>query len=103
VAQWDVYPNPSERARGELPFVVDVQSDLLAGLRTRLVVPLAAEVTAALPPRMCPRLDIGARRLQLLPQEAGAVPANSLRRPVVSLRVQQHQIVDALDAVISGV
>ena len=103
MAQWDVYQNPSERARGELPFVVDVQSDLLAGLRTRLVVPLAAEMTPKLPPRMCPRLDVGARRLQLLPQEAGAVPAHSLRSPVVSLRVEQHRIVDALDAVISGV
>ena len=41
VAQYDIYPNPSARSRDEIPYVVDVQSDLLAELRTRLVMPLS--------------------------------------------------------------
>lgn len=39
--QYDVYPNPSPRMRDIYPFVVDVQSDLLKALATRMVVPLA--------------------------------------------------------------
>jgi toxin CcdB len=105
VAQWDVYANPSPRSRDELPYLIDVQSELLRGLGTRLVVPLSrqAQVPAGLPRRMTPLFDIGPDTLRLVPQEAGAIDALSLRRPVTSLRDQSHRIIDALDAVISGV
>lgn len=104
MAQWDVYANPSPRARAELPFLVDIQSDLLAALTTRLVVPCAPAETAAggLPPRMSPAFEIDGRAVVLLPQEAGPVPASALRCQVGSLREQSHRIVDALDAVVSG-
>lgn len=38
VAQFDVYLNPSPRSREEIPFVVDIQSDLLADLNARLAI-----------------------------------------------------------------
>jgi hypothetical protein len=38
-----------------------------------------------------------------LPQEAGPIDARLLKRRVVSLRTHAHDIVDALDAVVSGV
>ena len=105
MAQWDVYANPSPRSRQELPYLIDVQSDLLAELGTRLVVPLSrqAQTPAGLPRRMTPLFDIDNETLRLVPQEAGAIDATVLRRPVASLRAQSHRIVDALDAVISGV
>ena len=37
--QYDVYPNPSPRLREVYPYVVDVQSDLLKALATRMVIP----------------------------------------------------------------
>jgi toxin CcdB len=105
MAQWDVYANPSPRARAELPFLVDVQSDLLAALTTRLVIPCAPAEGAAggLPPRMSPAFEIDGVSVVLLPQEAGPVPVSALRRPLTSLREQSHRIVDALDAVVSGI
>ena len=56
MAQWDVYPNPSVRLRDEMPFLVDLQSDLLSGLDTRFVAPLArTRLTASgLPRRLSP-------------------------------------------------
>ena len=39
--QFDIYENPSPRMRDVYPFVVDVQSNLLSALATRMVVPLA--------------------------------------------------------------
>ena len=50
--QFDVYDNPSPRMREHYPFVVDIQSDLLGSLATRMVVPLAVTALAAarLPP-----------------------------------------------------
>ena len=105
VAQWDVYANPIAASRVEVPYLVDAQSELLHGVPTRFVVPLAdpQRRMAGLPPRLVPNFDVMGRSLQLIPQEAGAVPASLLGKPVANLREQAHRIVDALDTVISGV
>jgi toxin CcdB len=105
MAQWDVYRNPSARSRDEIPYLVDLQSDLLSGLATRLVAPLARTRVAAakLPRTLCPTFEIEETALVLLPQEAGAVDARLLRRRVTSLRAHAHEIVGAMDAVIGGV
>lgn len=105
VAQWDVYENPSARARLEIPYLVDVQSALLAGLRTRLVVPLVdqRETGPMLPPRLIPSFEIGGRALRLVPHEAGVIDAKALRKVVANVRGERHLITDALDTVISGV
>lgn len=105
MAQWDVYPNPSTRLRDEIPFLVDLQSDLLSGLDTRFVAPLARTriAGAALPRRLCPAFVIDGASVVLLPQEAGPIDARLLKRRVVSLRTHAHDIVGALDAVVSGI
>ena len=105
MAQWDVYENPSARARGDVPYLIDAQSGLLRGLRTRFVVPLAVQGEAApgLPKRLIPAFEIAGRSLRLVPHEAGVIEASLLRKPVDSLRDRCHLITDALDAVISGV
>ncbi|MCL4695498.1 MAG: CcdB family protein [Burkholderiaceae bacterium] len=104
MAQWDVYENPSPRSRDELPYFVEVQSNLLARLPTRFVVPWAPRTAEqGLPKRMSPQFDIAGRKLLLVPQEAGPIEARNLRRPVATLRAQSHLIVDALDSVVSGV
>jgi toxin CcdB len=40
MAQFTVYRNKSARSKAVFPFLVDVQSDLLEDLQTRVVVPL---------------------------------------------------------------
>jgi toxin CcdB len=105
VAQYDVFPNPSPRSREWVPYVVDVQSDLLSALRTRLVMPLtrvAVDIDSA-PRRLAPLFIIQGERLALQPQTAAGVDSRLLRKPVASLAAQAGEIRDALDAVISGV
>jgi toxin CcdB len=105
MAQWDVHPNPSQRARDRVPYVVVVQSGLLASLATRLVVPLArgSADKAGLPGRLAQQFDVADETLTLKPHEAGVLMARSLGKAIGSLRSDSHRIVDALDAVISGV
>ena len=105
MAQWDVYVNPSERSRVDVPYLVDVQSDLLSALASRLVAPLARSRTPSvgLPRRLCPRLAVEGAELVLLPHEIGPLDARLLKKPVVSLRVHAREIVDAIDAVVSGI
>jgi toxin CcdB len=105
MAQYDVYPNPSARSRDVVPYVVDVQSDLLSALRTRLVMPLTrVAVDLPYPPRrLAPLFSIEGERLALQPQTAAGLDARLLRKPVASLTAHAGEIRDALDAVISGV
>lgn len=105
MAQWDVYANSSAASRTEVPYLVDVQSDLLRSVPTRFVMPLMrpGRNLSGLPSRMSPQFEIGGIKLLLVPQEAGPIDSRILKRPVTSLRAESHRIVDALDAVISGV
>jgi toxin CcdB len=105
VAQWDVYVNPSARMREVLPYLVVLQSDLLSDLGTRLVAPLARRMP---PPqgvteRLSPSLVVQGEALTLVVQESAPIDARALRTPVASVRSEAHRIVDALDAVVSGV
>jgi toxin CcdB len=105
VSQYDVYPNPSTRSRDWVPYLVDVQSDLLSGLRTRLVMPLtrvAVDLPQA-PRRLAPVFTIDGERLALQPQAAAGLDARLLNKPVASLAAHAGEIRDALDAVVSGI
>jgi toxin CcdB len=103
--QFDVYPNPSPRMRDQYPFVVDIQSNLLAGLPSRMVVPLAISQLAAsdLPHRLCPVFQIKSTRVVLIPFESAPLDKRLLKRKIVSLSDQAHSVIAALDAVTSGI
>lgn len=103
--QWAVYPNPSARLREEIPFLVDLQSNLLSGLTTRLVAPLARTSGGVelLPRRLCPLFTIDGTTVVMLPHEVGPIDARLLKRSVSSLDARSHELIDALDAVVSGV
>ena len=105
MAQYDVFENPNQRSREWMPYVVDVQSALLADLRTRLVIPLtrvAAGLSQA-PRRLAPEFTVAGERLALQPQLAAGMDAKLLRKPVASLAAHAADVRDALDAVVSGI
>jgi len=57
MAQFDVYANPSKAQRGEIPWMVEIQSEILDKLPTRLVMPLAPRThMAAMPRPLCPTI-----------------------------------------------
>ncbi len=105
VAQYDVYTNPNARSRDQVPFVVDVQSDLLSAMRTRLVMPLTrvAVDLPYTPRRMAPKFTVRGEHLALAPQATAGMDARVLKQPVASLAAHAGEIRDALDAVISGI
>jgi toxin CcdB len=105
VSQWDVFANPAVASRDRIPYLVVLQSDLLDGVPTRLVAPLSRSSvpTQDLPRRLAPSFVVAGESLVLKPHEAGIVPARLLKQPVASLRDQSHRLIDALDAVVSGI
>lgn len=104
MAQYDVFANPSRSATDGIPYVVVVQSDLLAALPTRLTMPLAVlDGATQVPTVLCPVIVVKGRRLHALAHYTAPLPARALKRPVGNVAAQASALVSALDALLSGV
>ena len=105
MAQFDVYVNPIERQRDAVPYVVDLQSGLLDQLPTRWVMPLSVQALNAggVPQRLCPAVEVRGQRVYGWPHQAAPLIARSLGRAVCNLRHDAAALLDALDAVTSGI
>ncbi len=103
--QFDVFENPSPRMRDVYPYVVDVQSDLLSALATRMVVPLVITTIAAkdMPRRLCPIITVNDNALMLAPFEAAPLDKRLLKTAITSVRERSHEIIAAMESVLSGV
>ena len=103
--QYDVFDNPSPRMRDVYPYVMDIQSDLLRSLPTRMVAPLAITPLAAseLPRRLCPVIVVNGKKLTLVPFEAAPLDKRLLKKSVSSAKNRADDIVAAMDAVMSVV
>ena len=104
MAQFDVYPNPSNSATHGIPFVVVIQSDLLDALATRLTMPLATcEWTGKAPEKLSPTITVQGQRLRALAHFAAPLPSHALRQPIGNISAQSGALVAAMDVVLSGV
>lgn len=105
MAQFDVYANPNMASRQSVPYLVDVQSDLIGQLATRLVMPLSrvGVTQPRLPSNLCPVVEVDDEKLSLLAYMAAPVSARLLKKPLASLRYRASEISAALDAVVSGI
>lgn len=103
--QFDVYLNPSPKLKERYPYVVDIQSDLLSGLATRMVMPLAVSSLSNddIPRRLCPSILVRGRLYSLIPFEAAPLDKRFLKKRIVTIRERANDIVAAADAVMSGV
>lgn len=104
MARFDVYPNTGPHA-ANIPYLLDVQSDLLQGLETRVVVPLRRLdrfPTTRIPERLSPVFEIAGVTCLMETPKLAAVPLKLLKTPVASLAQQQHAITGALDFLFHG-
>jgi len=101
MAQFDVFKN----ARGgPYPYLLDVQSDSLASLPSRVVVPLIALKNYPKPvARLHPRVRIAAVEYVLKFHDLVAVPANALGAQVTSLVHRRDELIAAIDLLFTGV
>jgi len=96
---------PTLAATQPPPFFLDVQSELLDGLDTRMVIPLRSPKTfpkVKLSTRLTPVLKVNDEDLLLETPKIGAVPQRILKTPVTSLARKQAQISAALDFLFQG-
>lgn len=98
MARYDLFAGPYEGS-----YLLDVQSDLLDHLKSRVVVPLlpAAEVP---PPvrRLNPVFEIGGRNVVMATHLIGAVAVSELGERHANLVKHHEEVVAALDMLFQG-
>jgi toxin CcdB len=104
MAQLDVFPNPDRRTQARIPYVVVLQSDLLAQIENHVVAPLRiAEDDSIIPVlRLNPLATIDGQRFHIRVQDIATVPRRMLKSPVTNLSAQREEILAALDFLITG-
>ncbi|TCH97426.1 plasmid maintenance protein CcdB [Roseococcus sp. SYP-B2431] len=99
MARFDLF----RRARGAPGYLLQVQSEFLDALETRVVAPLLPPAALPLPVRdLHPRFEIEGEPFLMATQLLGAIPRRELGRPVGSLADRQEEITRALDTLLTG-
>lgn len=104
MAQFDVYLNPNPDTRKTIPYLLDVQTDLLDALATRVVVPLIlAEEMGLAAKHLNPQFKIKGVVVVMSTAELAGVPNRSLGDKVASLKSKRDEIIAALDLLFTGI
>ena len=105
MAQFTVYRNKNPRTRSALPFLLDVQSDLLENLETRVVVPLCPTTAVRGKPlrTLTPVLEIEGKSFLMLTPHLAGVSKSDIGTPIARLEQERFAIIAAIDFLITGV
>ena len=104
MAQFNVYRNLNTASKKATPYLLDVQSNLLSDLATRVVVPLRLLTRYAGKPMktLTPSFQIEGREVLAITQQLAAISTKEIGASVADLTDRHSEIIAALDFVISG-
>ncbi len=98
MAKFSIYQNPSGNG-----FLLDVQSDLLSGLNTRMVVPLLERAHAPIPAqRLNPVFTVDGEEVVMVTQFMASIPEVELKHRIGQLKEEQLEASNALDMLFLG-
>ncbi len=104
MAQFDVYLNPNPHTRKIIPYLLDVQADLLDALATRVVAPLILEKeTGSVVGQLNPQFKVKGAAVVMSTAELAGVAKRSLGDKVTSLKNRRGDIIAALDLLFTGI
>ena len=104
MAQFDVYRNPNAATNSYIPYLLDLQADLLDQLSTRIVAPLHTTASISKPLRhMNPALEFDGESYVLSTAEMAAIQVAVLGKPVGNMQSYRDEIIQALDFVFTGI
>lgn len=104
MGQFSVHRNPNPRSRESTPYLLDVQSDLLAALATRVVVPLVPAAPAgAAAERLNPVFSVEGVEVVMSTAELAGIPRAAIGEEIASLATHRDDIAGALDFLVTGI
>ena len=103
--QFAVHRNPNRTTRTAIPLLLDVQSDLLETLNTRVVIPLyiPAAVEGGIIGTLTPRIEVDDAPYVAVTPELAGVSRKSLGVQVGDLSHRRYDIIAALDLLLTGI
>ncbi len=105
MGQFFAYKNPNPATRTQYPYLLDIQSNLLSGLRTTIVIPLTPSKLAAPMSltRLNPTIVMDGKSFVVMTQEIAGVDRNQLGAQAYDLSSYRSEIIAALDFLFSGI
>jgi len=104
MAQFDVYLNTNADSCKAIPYLLDVQADLLDTLTTRVVVPLIlADEMGLAAKHLNPQFKIKGVAVVMSSAELAGISIRSLGDKVASLKNKRDEIIAALDLLFTGI
>jgi len=105
MSQFTLYKNENKNSKKAYPYFIDVQSDLLDDLNSRLVIPLSAQETLnnLNAKKLCPTIEIDEGIFVLLTHQMTSVPYSTLKNKVGSLEHYRYDILGAIDLLLTGI
>lgn len=104
MAQFDVYRNVDRKTAATIPYLLNVQADLLEPLVTRVVVPLVLASEMSKPAKgLNPKFEIEGSTVVMSTAELAGVTVRALGERVTSLKRRRQEIVSALDLLLTGI
>ena len=100
MAQFDIYENINPKTNQEIPFLLDIQNDILKNLQTRVVVPLVLNMQPA--NILNPQFEINNLTLTMSTAELAGISINNLGVTVCSVENKRDEIISAVDFMITG-
>ncbi len=100
MAQFDVYKNKNPKTNKEIPFLLDIQNDILKSLTTRVVVPLVLDMKPA--KILHPIFKIEGLEVTMSTAELAGISIQHLGTPICSLQDKRDEIIAAVDFMITG-
>ncbi len=103
--QFYAYKNPNPATNTQYPYLLDIQSDLLNGLRTTIVIPLTpSKIVASISlSRLNPALLLDGESFTAMTQDIAGVDRNQLGAQAYDLSSYRQEIIAAVDFVLSGI
>ena len=90
MAQFDVYENLNEKSKQNIPYLLDIQNDILKNLTTRVVIPFVISNQSI--NFLNPRFNINNIDVVLSTAELASIPIEILGNKVCSLKNRREEI-----------
>lgn len=105
MAQFAVYRNNNPKSKTAIPYVLDVQSELLAELSTRVVIPIYLRKSLNIKSitRLMPEFTIESKKTILMTPQIAGVSRKSLGDFVIDVSSRRDEIIAALDLLLTGI
>ena len=105
MGQFCAYKNPNPGTHAQYPYLLDIQSDLLSGLRTTIVIPLTPTkiATPISLSRLNPAFVLDGESFTAMTQDIAGVDRKRLGDKAYDLSAYRSEIISAVDFVLSGI